>query len=761
LLPRPLCAALLGGWLLSIGWILRSQGRGFDGVYLRELIDLLGHLPFIIAGGLAWNLILLALMWFLFTGVGLRLLKAFGLSATTRLEHLLLAAGLGAGTTSLALLTAGLCGLWQVSLLRAVFVAGLTACLVLSWFRLGADPPRPANERYDWWSRTAVVLLALAIVTSIISTGAPDIFFDSLVYHLALPQFYLLHGRIMPTPENMYSGIPFGMEMLYGLALALSDERLAVLLHCSFGIATAAAVWVWLRQRAGQAAGILGALIFFTSPVVMYSGWQGGVDLAASFYLMLGFVAFSSGLETLEPGRQRAWAVAAGLYLGFALGVKYTVAPMGVAFVLVQLWLEARRGMPTRHAAWLAATAAVAFSPWLLKNLLFYGNPVYPFANRLFGPYAPANWELFLKDARSRDLFLALSSPSGWWDLFIQPWAVSVPVREISDWLGPVFLMLTPGALVLRWRKNPELPTAELAVALLAAAGYCAWLATSTLPRFLVPILPLIVCVTVLAVERGLFPSWLRRAWWVAALMASLYNFQIVIKSGGLALGKWDVLRDRVSRTVYLENEHISYGAPYYAAMVFINKLPRNAKVLFLGESRSYYCERDRIASTAFDHNPFWTAVRAAQSAGDIHARVKALGITHVFVNAGQLSVHSAFPAVMPRDLIVTAKFGEFWARYLRKVFEKRETTTKGDISGSLIVYELRDAPTDDAKSFPGNPFWDVLRALLSARRSPLIVFVGEGPVHILERLGDETQGNAVGDARAVSIVPAVLRAHG
>jgi hypothetical protein len=75
-------------------------------------------------------------------------------------------------------------------------------------------------------------------------------------------------------------------------------------------------------------------------------------------------------------------------------------------------------------------------------------------------------------------------------------------------------------------------------------------------------------------------------------------------------------------------------------------------------------------------------------------------------------------PTLLPRDLVVTAKFGEFWARYLRKVFEKRETTTKGDISGSLIVYELRDAPTDDAKSFPGNPFWDVLRALLSARQN-------------------------------------------
>lgn len=714
MLPQSLCAASLGGWLLWIGWTVQAQGRTFDGSYWQAFIDLLSHLPFILAGGLAWNFLLVVLMWGLFTGIGLWLLKALGLSATSRLEHLLLAAGLGAGTTSLASLIAGLCGLWKMSLLRAVFGAGLAAGLVsLARFRLEIDSPRPADERPDFWSGAALLVLAVAVVASVISTAAPNIFFDALVYHLALPQYYLLHGRIVPTPGNLYSGIPFGTEMLYGLALAFSDGRLAVLLHCSFGIVTAAAVWFWLGRRAGQAAGILGALIFFTCPVVLYSGWQGGVDLATSFYLMLGFVALSSGLETPEPGRQRAWAVVAGLFVGFALGTKYTVAPMAAAFVLVQLMLGRRRGMPARQAVWLAAAAAATFSPWLFKNILFYRNPVYPFANQLFGPYAPADWAAFLSDARSRNLPLALSSASGWWDLFIQPWVLAVPVREISDWLGPVFLMVTPAALVLRWRKNPELPPGSLAAALLAAAGYSAWLATSALPRFLIPTMPFIACVMVLVVECGSFPSWLRRAWWAAVMIASLYNLQAVIKSGGLALGRWEVLSGRVSQTDYLESQHSSYGAPYYAAMVFINRLPESAKVLFLGESRSYYCERDHIATTAFDQNPFWTIVREARSAAEIQTRLKAMGITHVFVNEGELFVESAFPAVMPRDLVMTEKFGEFWARFLKKVFDKRTMTPQGAISGALEVYELRDVPMNEVKTPPENPFWNVLRVLL------------------------------------------------
>jgi hypothetical protein len=203
--------------------------------------------------------------------------------------------------------------------------------------------------------------------------------------------------------------------------------------------------------------------------------------------------------------------------------------------------------------------------------------------------------------------------------------------------------------------------------------------------------------------ERGYFPVWLRHVGWVGALLASAYSFQAAFR-GGESLGKWEVLRGHESRDNYLANRHMSYGQPHFAAMEYINNhLPKDSKVLFLGESRSYYCERDFVASTVFDHNPFWVAARKAKNASDLFAEVKAMGVTHVFLNVNQLFENSGLQAVMPRDVIAGPAFVEFWGRYLKKIFEKREKTETGQIKEWLVVYELRDGAIEDINSASEN----------------------------------------------------------
>ncbi|MBI5883211.1 MAG: hypothetical protein HZB91_08910, partial [Elusimicrobia bacterium] len=63
------------------------------------------------------------------------------------------------------------------------------------------------------------MFLAVAGVLNLLCALAPEIYYDSLNYHLALPNLYLLKGRIVATPHQIFSGLPFGGQMLYGLAL--------------------------------------------------------------------------------------------------------------------------------------------------------------------------------------------------------------------------------------------------------------------------------------------------------------------------------------------------------------------------------------------------------------------------------------------------------------------------------------------------------------------------------------------------------------
>ncbi len=62
-----------------------------------------------------------------------------------------------------------------------------------------------------------------------------------------------------------------------------------------------------------------------------------------------------------------------GVLAGFAAGVKYTGALVPVALVIL-LWRES-----WRHIIQFCLTTALVAAPWYLRNLVFTGNPFYPF----------------------------------------------------------------------------------------------------------------------------------------------------------------------------------------------------------------------------------------------------------------------------------------------------------------------------------------------------------------------------------------------
>jgi len=93
---------------------------------------------------------------------------------------------------------------------------------------------------------------------NLMNAFGPEYFYDSLVYHLAMPRLYLLEHRIVPTPNMIYSGIPFGTEMLYGLGLALGSDSVAKLIHYGFGVAVAATIYSWSKSLGNRKVAILG-----------------------------------------------------------------------------------------------------------------------------------------------------------------------------------------------------------------------------------------------------------------------------------------------------------------------------------------------------------------------------------------------------------------------------------------------------------------------------------------------------------------------
>ncbi|MDE2292168.1 MAG: hypothetical protein KGL53_08805, partial [Elusimicrobia bacterium] len=394
------------------------------------------------------------------------------------------------------------------------------------------------------------------------------------------------------------------------------------------------------------------------------------------------------------PERAGGRGVVLGLLAGYAAGTKFNVLPAAGVLLLAHAWLTRRAGGGWRPTLLMGAALGAAVAPWLLKDLWFYGNPVYPFLYKHLGRFKPADWQAFMGSAGSRDLRATFTSVTGFWDFLTFPFRCTLGSWPLGDWPGPVLVPLAALALCVRWGwRDPdsESPPAWRAAAGLAAAGGAAWWLASSLVRYVVPSLPVLAAAGALALEKAAWPRRFKDAVWAAALVGSLLAFQSAWRQGQ-GLWQWAYVRGEVPRDAYLSEQRVTYGLPPYPAYAWADAhLPADAKVLLIGESRGYYLERDFIAPTVYDANPFWTAAAAAKDADELRARLKALGVTHIILSARELHYHFDSPAVLPRAAAGKPLVNAFFHRWLDQLWELRRDG--GPNPCWLDVYALRDSP--------------------------------------------------------------------
>jgi hypothetical protein len=483
------------------------------------------------------------------------------------------------------------------------------------------------------------------------------------------------------------------MQMLYGLMLSLGDERLTALLNWSFAALTALALVRLTRRHSPRPAGILAALLFFLTPATLYAASSSGADLGAGFYCALALFAL---LRMAEKDASARWPLCAGILLGLAMGMAYNVFPIAAVMAALAFPLGGERRV--RKAFLVSGAAFLVLSPWLVKNIVFFGNPLYPvFSFFQKGSLGPTDLPGLIAVAAPRrpSAFLTVG---GWKEFLLFPWTISESPMTMDNWPGPALLLLLPWMFLPRWRD------ARKTAALYALGAYLAWSVPNTVGRFILPALPLIACAAGLAVNDAAVPRWLRAAGWAGALAVCFFNFQAECHQG-VVTQRWTSIVRRQPKAAFLNEEHLAYPLPSYSALDFMNKsLPPDAKVLFVGDARGFYCDRNFVAAGVYNSNPLWTAVKDASSAEDIRAALVRDGITHIFLNAKGLTWATS-EKLLPLSAIQAPPFGDFWARDLDLLFEEREPRW-------LFVYALRARPKE--KTDPGflNPPRLVLQSL-------------------------------------------------
>lgn len=558
-------------------------------------------------------------------------------------DRLVPGAILGVGLLSLVVLGFGQLGILnRITLGACLAVMGVAGLLLAIRGLQTLDTSTPRGTRWRWLWLAACPFLALTIAASALPPGmlwAEEGFgYDVLEYHLAVPKEFLAAGRISFLPHNTYSNFPLNAEMLWLGAMVLRGAdieaaSLAGLVNVALAALFTAAAW-WAARPFGARAGIVGGVLAATAP---WLGYLAGIAYVEPGMLALGMAALGAAIRSWPPagipagpqGDEPAavlpamrvrWALLAGVLAGLCWGFKYTAGPLIVLPVGLLIVLAAGPGRQRLIAGAAYAGACLAlFSPWMIRNQVNTGNPVFPLAWSVFGA-DPQAWDASLEERWDKAHGAEGSGAQG-----ASPVALALARSFFEDRMGPAVVVLAFAGAI---RKRDRFTLALLG---LLAVQFAIWAgATHLFARFAaVMLLPLCILAA-----RAAAPPFSRAAAVVAAVLAmgaavnvyalgGLYYHHTRI--GGEAIQAFD-------QTDLFVKGQLS-GIEYLGA---INALPEGSRVLLVGEARTFYLRRPCTYATVFNRHPLEAHARR-ESPGEVLGWLARSGYTHVLVHWGEV----------------------------------------------------------------------------------------------------------------------------
>lgn len=589
------------------------------------------------------------------------------------LLSLLFAVGLGLWVVSVATLAVGWFSVWLLSLL----FAGLLVWVLPGprWFvRMTAY----SSEKMDGWSKwMAAALVALAVLAGLAALN-PPFEYDALEYHLGAPHEYLQAGQIVALPHNFYSNMPQLTEMLYLFGLTVKSESAAKLVHWLYGVMAAMAVYAAGTLLWSRRVGWTAAVLFYCLPFVQDVSRTARIDLATTFYGALAYAAMLAWWRVEREGDDR-WLWMSALSAGLAVATKWTAIPVVVMpllmFLAVATFYSEGRRWGGRCGRWVVfgVLATLPVTPWLVKNYLLMGNPVYP----LFGGWLTSEYWTVEQSALFGSKHYATFDAAGWLSLVKLAWVYSFQEAGAA----PVLLAFAP--LVLLPRKLDA--SARHAAWLAAAVWVCWWAATYRPWRFMLPGCVVAAWAGAYAVDRLGREGAAR--WVLKGGLSALAGVCLSMAGLRLVLDARDAERvpPRVGMTQYLlgqvdRNEFVAQmGHGTMAPLLWMNEnLPDDSVVMFVGEARPYYCRWPVVWSAAFDRHPLTELMRGVNDPVVLSARMRERKITHVYVNRlewKRLATGYGYLKDMDHELF------ERWLR---------EQTREAHRNGPLAVYQIR-----------------------------------------------------------------------
>ncbi len=590
-------------------------------------------------------------------------------------------------------------GLWIFSLLALVLalsgllIKGIAVVLILIFlifFLLYVEIQRrryrnaqieaadkELNKKSEAWGskrssfplkRFLIIMIGVSVSLAFFLSLKPPLHYDALEYHLALPSEMIKSNSLLYFPFDVHSNFPLNVEMIYLLALLISGWKLAGLIHFIFFPLFLILLYTFGRRFFGRKAALIGSALFSSTYAIMDLSTHPLVDLAFGFFTMASFVLLVLWWEK----KRNRYLYLSAILTGIALGTKYTALiftiPLNVLFVILFIFMkreedrEGKENYPKevlRLVLYVLIILAVA-SPWLIRNFNNTGNPIFPIAADWMG------WEQWTPE-QDRLLKEAANASMSFQNVLSLPWRMSFSERDFgsSTFIGPIYLIFLP--LIFFYRKK----RIEFVLILYSLLYFLLWGLSLNMMRFaacLLAVLSLLLGRAITQFSAG------EKSNFIKVGITTILVILICTNCLYFVMRQIDFPKNgRVILGMEGEDRFLSRYVEYYGSIEHFNShAAEDAKILFVGETRSFYTERRAVWSSAYDENPIIPIVQRSETPDDIAEALLSEGFSHLLYAPQGMKILNTKYKAYPFSEEEAMRFNRFLGKRTKRLYGYR-----------------------------------------------------------------------------------------
>jgi len=517
---------------------------------------------------------------------------------------------------------------------------------------LFGDMTTATNQKLSWGIIIYGFMIIGVVALIALMASVPPVSRDALTHHLYVPRLFLQHGGIHEIPYMNFSYYPMNLDLLYLIPMYFNNDILPKFIHFAFALITALMIYRYLKRRINTQYAMLGSLFFLSIPVIVCQSTTVYVDLGLVCFL---FAALIYLFKWVEDCFKIKYLVISAVFCGLALGTKYNgligLFLLGMFVPLVYARYHAEQplhaGKAIGYSAVYVFIALIIFSPWMIRNVIWTGNPVYPLYNSIFNS-GMASTELVEEDEPEKQRFHMsyfqirrdLYGESGW-EIALIPLRVFFQGRDNDpkyfDGRANPFLLLLPIFAFFGIRSNSRQVMTEKLLMIGFSVFFLLFACAQTIIRirYFAPIFPPLVILAMFGLHH-IQEDLLGKNHKISCFVKRLSVVSIILIMLGLN-AKYMLERFNYMQPLgYLtgkvtRDEYIQKFRPEYLSMLYANRnLNKNDRILgiYIG-NRGYYSDIDIM----FSLDLLQKMAAKAKSSKDIAEGLSELGISHLLVN--------------------------------------------------------------------------------------------------------------------------------